>query len=418
MRLKRYLWSLILGAVLVLNAASAFALNTVKNIRTGVQSDGIRIVFDGSEKFDYDAFLLDNPYRLVIDVKNAQFSGNPTVAANALIKSFRLGELSGGKGKRLVFELRDNAVIKRKFAIEPEKGKTNWRLVVDLTTSDGTAPTRTASKPVAAAPAKTVATTQASTKPVVIANKPVAKATPSNYQPKDPKRKKIVVLDPGHGGKDPGAIGRSWRTYEKNITLSMGKELKKQLEAKGFKVYMTRSTDIFIPLRKRVAIARSYHADLFISLHADSTYNRNAQGLSIYTLSETASDKEAAALAERENKADIIDGMDFSDNSPEINDVLISLSQNDSRNKSSKFAGYVVGEMKKQVKLVNNTHKFAGFAVLKAPDIPSVLVELGYLSNYTEETYLRQPNYRSKLAASITRAVVRYFSDPEISSSI
>lgn len=403
MRLKRYLWSLILGAVLVLNAASAFALNTVKNIRTGVQSDGIRIVFDGSEKFNYDAFLLDNPYRLVIDVKNAQFSGNPNVAANALIRSFRLGELSGGKGKRLVFELKDNAVIKRKFAIEPEKGKSNWRLVVDLATADGSAPTRTTSKPVAAAPAPA---------------KPAIKGSVSNYQPKDPKRKKIVVLDPGHGGKDPGAIGRSWRTYEKNITLSTGQELKKQLEAKGFRVYMTRSTDIFIPLRKRVAIARSYHADLFISLHADSTYNRKAQGLSIYTLSETASDKEAAALAERENKADIIDGMDFSDNSPEINDVLISLSQNDSRNKSSKFAAYVVDEMRKQVKLVNNTHKFAGFAVLKAPDIPSVLVELGYLSNYTEETYLRQPSYRSKLAASITRAVVKYFSDPEISSSI
>ena len=400
MKLKRYLWTLILGWALFFNAAAAFSLNTVKNIRTGKQPDGIRIVFDGNEKFDYDAFLLDNPYRLVIDVKNAQFTGNPNVAANALIKSFRLGELSGGKGKRLVFELKDNAVIKRKFAIEPEKGKSNWRLVVDLATSDGSAPVQ---------PKVTTATAP---------SKPVIKGSVSNYQPKDPKRKKIVVLDPGHGGKDPGAIGRSWRTYEKNVTLSMGKELKKQLEAKGFKVYMTRSTDIFIPLRKRVAIARSYHADLFISLHADSTYNRNAQGLSIYTLSETASDKEAAALAERENKADIIDGMDFSDNSPEINDVLISLSQNDSRNKSSKFAAYVVDEMRKQVKLVNNTHKFAGFAVLKAPDIPSVLVELGYLSNYTEETYLRQPNYRSKLAASITRAVVKYFSDPEISSSI
>lgn len=226
------------------------------------------------------------------------------------------------------------------------------------------------------------------------------------------------MLDPGHGGKDPGAIGRSYRTYEKNITLSMGKELKKQLEAKGFKVYMTRSTDIFIPLRKRVAIARSYHADLFISIHADSAANRSARGLSVYTLSETASDKEAAALAERENKADIIDGMDFSDNSPEINDVLISLSQNDSRNKSSKFAGYVVNEMRQKVKLVSNAHKFAGFAVLKAPDIPSVLIELGYLSNYTEEKSLRQPAYRRKLGEAITKSVVRYFKDPEVAAAL
>ena len=367
-------------------SVSAHALNTITDIRTGQQKDGLRVVLDGTEKFQYDAFLLGNPNRLVIDIRNVQVKGNPKIPANALIRSFRIGELSGGKGKRLVFELKDNADIKRKFALEPAAGKTNWRLVIDLSKQG-------------------------------ISSQPKAANSSSTYKP-NPKRRKIVVLDPGHGGKDPGAIGRSYKTYEKNITLSMGKELKKQLEAKGFQVYMTRSTDIFIPLRQRVRIARNYHADLFISIHADSTYNRNAQGLSIYTLSETASDKEAAALAERENKADIIDGMDFSDNSPEINDVLISLSQNDSRNKSSKFAAYVVGEMRKQVKVQNNTHRFAGFAVLKAPDIPSVLVELGYLSNYTEERYLRDANYRKKLAVSISKAVVSYFADPEISSSI
>ena len=380
--LKRFVWC----AVFICMALNAYAVNTVTNVRTGKQTDGLRVVLDGTEKFQYDAFLLGNPNRLVIDVKNVQINGNPKIPANELIKSFRIGELSGGKGKRLVFELKDNANIKRKFQLDPQAGRTNWRLVIDLSKQG-------------------------------ISVQPQAAKNSSSYKP-NPKRKKIVVLDPGHGGKDPGAIGRSFKTYEKNITLSMGKELRKQLEAKGFQVYMTRSTDIFIPLRQRVRIARNYHADLFISLHADSTYNRNARGLSIYTLSETASDKEAAALAERENKADIIDGMDFSDNSPEINDVLISLSQNDSRNKSSKFAAYVVGEMKKQVKLVNNTHKFAGFAVLKAPDIPSVLVELGYLSNYTEEKYLRDAGYRKKLGAAITRAVVSYFADPEVASSI
>lgn len=371
-------------------AFSAQALNLVSNIRTGQQTDGIRIVFDGTEKFQYDAFLLGNPNRLVIDLKNAQIKGNPKVPSNAVISGFRFGKLAKGVGQRLVFELKGNTDIKRKFALEPQGGKTNWRLVIDL--ANITVSTPTAQK--AKTNAKTVA-----------------------YKP-NPKRQKIVVLDPGHGGKDPGAIGRSYRTYEKNITLSMGKELRKQLESRGFKVYMTRSTDIFIPLRQRVRIARNYHADLFISLHADSAANRNAQGLSIYTLSETASDKEAAALAERENKADIIDGMDFSDNSPEISDVLISLSQNDSRNKSSKFATYVVNEMKKQVKTLANAHRFAGFAVLKAPDIPSVLIELGYLSNYTEERYLRDPSYRKKLGASITKAVVNYFADPEVASSI
>lgn len=331
-------------------------------------------------------FLLDSPNRLVIDLKNATVSGSPKVAKNRLISDFRVGNKPDIKGKRLVFDINNNVNIKKKFTIEPQAGQKNWRLVIDLS-SQGL-------------------------------SDPSPKSNLKNAYSGAVKRKKIVVLDPGHGGKDPGAIGRSYRTYEKNITLSMGKELKKQLEAKGFKVYMTRSTDIFIPLRKRVAIARSYHADLFISIHADSAANRSARGLSVYTLSETASDKEAAALAERENKADIIDGMDFSDNSPEINDVLISLSQNDSRNKSSKFAGYVVNEMRQKVKLVSNAHKFAGFAVLKAPDIPSVLIELGYLSNYTEEKSLRQPAYRRKLGEAITKSVVRYFKDPEVAAAL
>ena len=373
-------------ALLALSSGAAYALNTIKDVRTGQQNDGIRIVLDGTEDFDYDAFLLDSPNRLGIDLKNATVSGSPKVAKNRLISDFRVGNKPDIKGKRLVFDINNNVNIKKKFTIEPQAGQKNWRLVIDLS-SQGL-------------------------------SDPSPKSNLKNAYSGAVKRKKIVVLDPGHGGKDPGAIGRSYRTYEKNITLSMGKELKKQLEAKGFKVYMTRSTDIFIPLRKRVAIARSYHADLFISIHADSAANRSARGLSVYTLSETASDKEAAALAERENKADIIDGMDFSDNSPEINDVLISLSQNDSRNKSSKFAGYVVNEMRQKVKLVSNAHKFAGFAVLKAPDIPSVLIELGYLSNYTEEKSLRQPAYRRKLGEAITKSVVRYFKDPEVAAAL
>ena len=153
-----------------------------------------------------------------------------------------------------------------------------------------------------------------------------------------------------------------------------------------------------------------------MSIHADSAPNRNAKGLSIYTLSETASDKEAAALAERENKVDIIGGIDFSENSKEINDILISLSQTDCRNKSSKFAGYMVSEMRQSVKLVSDTHRFAGFAVLKAPDIPSALLEMGYLSNRDEESLLKQANYRQKLAGSATKAIDKYFNDPEIAA--
>ncbi len=378
-------FNIILSVVfaLVLFVEQAFAVNVIKDVRMGQQLDGIRLVIDGTEKFNYDAFLLDNPNRLVIDVKNAKMDNKPKIAKNKLVEEVRLGNLDNN-GKRIVFVLKGNVNIKKKFLLEPSSSQKNWRLVLDLATSG-------------------------------VANSVKSNTVnSSNNNVSVVKRKKIVVLDAGHGGKDPGAIGRSFKTYEKNITLSMVKEIKSVLEKKGYKVYLTRSTDIFIPLRKRVAIARSHHADLFISVHADSTVNRKAQGFSIYTLSETASDKEAEALAIRENKADIIDGMDFSDNSPEINDVLISLSQNDSRNKSSKFATYVVNEVRRNVKMVSNAHKFAGFAVLKAPDVPSVLLELGYLSNYSEEKQLRQPKYRKKLADYIAKAIDRYFKDPEI----
>ena len=196
----------------------------------------------------------------------------------------------------------------------------------------------------------------------------------------------------------------------------MGKELKQVLQNKGYVVYLTRENDIFIPLRQRIKIAQNYKADLFMSIHADSARNHSATGLSVYTLSDTASDQEAAALAERENKADIIGGIDLGGNTKEVNDILISLSQTDTRNKSSKYATYLVQEMSKSVKLVRNTHRFAGFAVLKAPDVPAVLLEMGYLSNRTEEANLRTPAYRKKLGEAAARAIDRYFTDPEIAS--
>ena len=197
----------------------------------------------------------------------------------------------------------------------------------------------------------------------------------------------------------------------------MGKELKKILEQDGdYKVYLTRSTDIFIPLRDRVKIARKYKADLFLSIHADSAKNRSATGLSVYTLSETASDKEAAALAERENKADVVAGLNLVEHSKEVSDILINLAQRETMNRSSEFATFMVKEMRSSVKLVDNTHRFAGFAVLKAPDVPSVLLEMGYLSNRTEERLLKQQSYRRKLANATKRAVDDYFENMQHAS--
>ncbi|HCU58629.1 MAG TPA: N-acetylmuramoyl-L-alanine amidase [Alphaproteobacteria bacterium] len=382
---------------------------TITNMRIGQQVSSVRIVFDANQKFDYQVFLLSNPKRLVIDALNSNIKKTLQSDKNSLISSTRVGELNK-TDKRVVFDLQKPVLIKQAFMLPPSQNN-NWRFVVDLVVAserdfNAKVGAKYALSSKNASSASKVATSAKSSNSWFSSDKAV----------KPKAKQKIVVLDPGHGGKDPGAIGAHGKTYEKNITLAMGKELKTLLEKKGYKVYLTRSTDIFIPLRQRVKIAQKYKADLFMSLHADSARNRNAKGLSVYTLSETASDKEAAALAERENKVDIIGGVDFSENSKEINDILISLSQTDCRNKSSKFAGYVVGEMKKSVKIVDNTHRFAGFAVLKAPDIPSALLEMGYLSNKQEETLLKQSSYRKKLATSAANAIDKYFNDPEVAA--
>lgn len=229
--------------------------------------------------------------------------------------------------------------------------------------------------------------------------------------PRSPRSegKAVVVIDPGHGGVDPGALGVSG-IYEKHITLAMAREVKSQLERSGrYKVHLTRDRDIFIRLRERVAIARQYGADLFISLHADSVANPQLAGLSVYTLSQTASDGEAQSLADKENKADLLAGIDLSHESADVANILIDLAQRETMNRSAGFAGGVVDELGRETTLLGNTHRFAGFAVLKAPDVPSILVELGYLSNPNEERQLRQPDYRAKLAKGISRAIDRYF---------
>lgn len=379
--------------LLMSNLATA---NEISSLRIGQGVGNVRIVLEGDAKFEYKAFLLSSPSRLVIDTYGMDV--NPQIekqiTKNNLISSGRIGTIESN-GRRIVFDLAKPAVIKKAFMLSPQSNF-GWRFVVDITL---VSPREFNSK---------VGTSYAFTS----SDSPSSYAKRNTPKPSTSKKsssKKIIVLDPGHGGKDPGAIGYSGM-YEKNITLAMGKELKKMLEDTGkYKVYMTRSTDIFIPLRERVRISRKHKADLFISLHADSTKNRSAKGLSVYTLSETASDKEAEALAERENKADVIDGLNLVEHSKEVSDILINLAQRETMNRSSEFATFMVQEMRSAAKLVADTHRFAGFAVLKAPDVPSVLLEMGYLSNRTEERLLKQQSYRRKLAQATTRAVNRYF---------
>ena len=394
---------------LVCYAAAAMASVNIQDMRIGNQSDGARVVFDMDRKVNYRVFLLNNPKRVVVDLADSNINKLYTKVSNQIVAGTRVGKMDGND-KRVVMDLLRPATIKKVFFIEPQSGKP-WRLVVDLLMSN-----------------ENQFNAKIGNAYVVTNNTgfaPQEEKKESRWWKREPTnsddakrvgRKRIIVLDPGHGGKDPGAIGYSG-TYEKNITLAMGRELQKILRNKGYTVYLTRDKDIFIPLRQRIKIAQNYKADLFMSIHADSAQNRQATGLSVYTLSDTASDQEAAALAERENKADIIGGVDLGGNSKEVNDILISLSQTDTRNKSSKYATYLVKEMSACVKLVKNTHRFAGFAVLKAPDIPAALLEMGYLSNRSEEASLRTTSYRNKLAHAAAKAIDRYFNDPEIASN-
>lgn len=385
------------------SAADSAAASGITSMRIGQGVGSVRIVFDADRKFDYKVFLLNEPKRLVIDTFDVKVSPEieKYVDKNNLVTKTRLGSV-GTDGIRIVFDLQKPAIVKKAFVLAPQSNF-GWRFVIDVSiASEREFSSKVGSK-------------YALSNENSFAGSYSSSSSKSSSKAKTVNKKKIIVLDPGHGGKDPGAIGYSG-VYEKNITLAMAKELKVILEKEGYKVHLTRSTDIFIPLRDRVKIARKYNADLFMSIHADSAVNRSAKGLSVYTLSETASDKEAAALAERENKADVVAGLNLLEHSKEVSDILINLAQRETMNRSSEFASFMVQEMRKSVKLRDNTHRFAGFAVLKAPDVPSVLLEMGYLSNRTEERLLKQKDYRRKLAVSTSKAVEKYFDNMQHAS--
>ncbi len=223
------------------------------------------------------------------------------------------------------------------------------------------------------------------------------------------RQKPLIIIDPGHGGVDPGTTGPNG-VNEKDVVLQFAKALKARLLKSGhYRVELTRETDEFIMLRQRVKIARDKKADLFISMHADSAPEAAARGLSVYTLSEKSSDEEAAALAARENKSDVLAGMDLSEERQDVADILISLAQRDTANRSSQLADLLVYSLDGKVRLLSNSHRFAGFAVLKAPDIPSALIELGFLSHPQEEKQLKTASYRQTVVDGIASGVESYF---------
>lgn len=374
----------ICAAVPVVAAAPA----VVTDVRIGEYGTKTRFVLDVSGRVKYRVFSLANPYRVVIDLPEVVWRLNGASARKGLVTGYRYGLFRPGQS-RMVVDVGEPVVVAKKFMLAPD-GKHGHRLVIDLRKSTRQAALRQVRR--SARPA---------VRPVPTPRRPVVK------RPRGARR--IIAIDPGHGGVDPGATGRSG-SREKHITLAQARELRRQLEATGrYRVVMTRNRDIFVRLRNRIAIARDAGADLFISLHADSMRNRRVRGGSVYTLSETASDKEAAALAAKENRADLIAGIDLSDQSQVVAKILIDLRQRLTKNDSVVFAKSLIKELGKAMRLLRNNHRFAGFAVLKAPEVPSVLVEMGYLSNRTDERLLRNPGQQKKIAAAVVRAVNRYF---------
>lgn len=401
-----------------LTATITFAAQ-INNIRLAkYQPNIVRLVVETDTKPNTKIFELKKPNRLVIDFKGSSFSKSAPekVSAVDFVNSLRRG-VPDKQTARLVLELPTSAK-ENHFTLRPSKN-TGWRFVMDIkNTATASAKTDSStSSPKSSvqnisSPAKQNISSPAkkSTVPIpkpISALKPAPIPNPGVTVFKK-KAKKIIVLDPGHGGKDPGAISRSGK-YEKHITLAMAKETQEYLEDAGYKVVLTRSGDKAIPLRRRYEIAHEADGDLFISIHADSAKNKSARGLSVYTISEKASDKEAAALAERENKADILLGLDLSDYNPDVSNILIDLAKIDTMNKSAVYAKHLVKEMKKETTLVPNAHRFAGFAVLKSANIPSILLELGYLSNPREDKLLQKKAYRRKLARALVRAINQYF---------
>lgn len=224
----------------------------------------------------------------------------------------------------------------------------------------------------------------------------------------DKTKKFTVVIDPGHGGIDPGAVGRG-RTLEKEIVLAFSKELKARFDEEGdVDAILTRDSDVFISLNDRVQFARQSNADLFISIHADSIREKYVRGATVYTISDKASDSVAARIAESENRADEIGGINFADEPEDVADILVDLARRETLGFSVQFARLAVSKLKEETKMIKNPHRHAGFRVLRAPDVPSVLIELGYLSNAEDEKQLKQAPWRAKIVDKIAESVTRF----------
>lgn len=385
------------------------ALN-IDNVRFGVHSEKTRMVIDMSQSSEFRTFVLSDPWRLVIDLPQFDWNaGNMSQPADSGVKSIRQGLLKPGIS-RMVIDLDTPTKIRSAFLL-PKTEQSSNRLVIDFSKTDIAGYVEQKGKIFGKLNIDNAPSSSETAPSQVTEKRAALKGLNVPTQKPAPRKKPVIIIDAGHGGVDPGAIGSNG-LFEKHVTLSIAKELKKQLEATGrYKVRLTRERDQYLKLYKRVDYARKYAGDLFISIHADSIERSSVRGASVYTLSEKASDKQTAQLAMRENRADLIAGVDLSHEDEDVAGILVDLAMRDTMNQSNFFANTLVGNMQGSgLKLLENPHRSAGFAVLKAPDIPSVLIEVGFMSNRREAEMLSKSSYRKKIAASIIRGIDIYFS--------
>jgi N-acetylmuramoyl-L-alanine amidase len=382
----------------------------VISARIGEHLDRTRFVVELSDPLKFTVFTLSNPDRVVIDMPEVlwRLTSPDHPQGTGAVRSYRYGLFRPGDS-RFVIDLNTPVSAGQPMILPPEGGN-GYRIVLDLFPTTQAKFEQTAGWP-SELRAKEAAAEKLAALPALPQPSPSAGYT-ANVVPVPPPQistRKIVVLDPGHGGIDSGTVGTDG-TLEKNVVLDEGLRLRKVLEARGYTVHMTRDTDVFIPLPERVNISRGYGADLFISLHADSNPDTSVNGASIYTLSASGSDKEAAALARKENQSDIIAGVDLSGENSPVASILIALAQRDTMNRSSRFAENAVGELSQATDILpREPHRSAAFAVLKAPDVPAVLIELGYLSNNGDRSQMVTDHWRDGVAGAIGNAVDRYF---------
>ncbi|RRN63135.1 N-acetylmuramoyl-L-alanine amidase [Caulobacter sp. 602-1] len=367
------------AGVAVATAQGPAAPAGVQKVRFGGDRLETRVVIDldraAAGKLISDGM---SDQRLVMALPNVLVSGDLQGSGQGLVKRWVIDEVAGGA--RLRLDLTGKAEVRRRFLLPPGDGATAYRYVIDLKAVDGAPPVATPQVP-----------------RLTLASGPV-KAAPLRL-------KKVIVIDAGHGGKDPGSLGVN--VFEKDVTLAAAKALKARLERTGrFQVVLTRETDTFIPLEGRVQIARRADADLFISLHADSGPDVSTRGASVYTVSDKGSERVGLVL----DKDDWLMKANLPGRDRAVSQILLDLSQRATKNRSAAFAQLLLASVGEETTLLRRSHRDAGFIVLLAPDVPAVLLEMGFITNPEDEAFLTTKASRNRLVDAVGDSIEAYFS--------